>query len=490
MIIMKRNAFVLFLMLAFIAAPSSRAQYVVDTIDVPMGCFESWNQYSSDSLWIMTWPIPVNNNYELPEGWGVPMYFIDETVSYSGFTLPIQASVPLAKAYPDTVNAPQGSRALVTESFVLSDIMTPAVYSLAESFLDSTLTGTVLPTVVGTAELDMNRAMPLLERLMESDHSEMDWLLELSDSVDLNDYIHGGFPLNGFQPDKILGYYKYISASESPWPDNGAVLALGTRYDTLTHRRMMVGAGSKNLFQLYDTVMYEPFEMDYFSIGDYLPTGYEYSEADTLVLLIVSSASEKQFWRGSRLFVDSLRLMRLPGPCGRINNLQAPSHGHYWVQLSWNNTAAPDQWEVEYGVSGFEQGRGTVRTFSDSTGYIWDLEPLTEYDFYVRGKCGDSASTPWVFVSCMTDSMPQVQTIENVAGNAIKVYPNPTHERCVVDMQGEQVGMMRLYGVDGRLLQEIEVKEDKMEIALPSRGVFFVELATSKGNVYKKVVRE
>lgn len=491
MIVMKRCFFVFALLLGLVAMPSSRAQYV-DTIDVPMGCFEVWNQYPGDSLMLMGYPIPVNNSYQLPEGWGVPKYFIDDTVSYMSLVLPISANVPVAKTYPDTVNAPQGSSALVAESFVLSDIMSPAVYSMAGSLLDSSLTGTVLPTVVATAELDLNKAMPLLERLMESDHGEMNWLLELSDSVDLNEYIQGGFPLDGFQPDKILGYYKYISASIGPWPDNGAVVALGTRYDTLTHRRMLVGAGSKNLFQLYDTVVYEPFEMDYFSIGDYLPTGYEYSDADTLILMIISSASEKQFWRGSRLFVDSLRLMRLPGPCGRINNFAASSHGPSWVYLTWNNTATPDHWEVEYGVSGFVQGRGTVQTVSDSSTYIINLDPLTEYDFYVRGKCGDSATTPWVYVSCMTDSVPHhdEEGIDYAEGNTIKIYPNPTQGRCIVDMQGQSVKALKLYGIEGRLLQTVDVKEDKVELTLPSRGMYFVEISTGNGSVYQKVICE
>lgn len=486
---MKKNCLVLCLLLsAVLSAPTAKAQ-VADTMSVPFGCFEQWNTLPGDTMSLMGLPIPINSGYTLPEGWEIPHYDINDTVSYMGLTLPINTSIPLGKVYRDSVNAPEGSSALVAESFIFQDVLDPMAFSLAQSFLDTGLVNTVLPSVVSTGRVDINKIIPLMENILDNP-DDLSWLLDIVDTADLNNYISGGFPLNGFQPGRLLGYYKYIYDHSYGFRDYGAVIALGTRYDTIEHRRMIVGAGSKSLYQLYDSVNYEAFYMDYFSIGDYLPEGYAFSEPDSMVILIVSSVGEKARYRGSRLFIDSLQLVQFPGPCGRVENLREVFHNHMYVQLEWNNTATPDRWEIEYGTSGFMHGFGTVVTTSDSTYLFYNLSPNTSYDFYVRALCGDTATTPWVFISITTDTMPLPQSVTDVLEAGISLHPNPAQGRCMVDFGSVQVQRLRLYSVDGRLVEDKAVEGTEEELLLPHTGVYIVELQTPQGLVHKRLVNK
>ena len=479
------------LMVGILYAPSAKAQ-VADTMSVPFGCFEQWNAFPGDTTSLMGLPVPINGGYILPEGWDIPRYIVNDTIASFGMQIPINVTIPLAKVSRDTVNAPEGSSALIAESFIFEDVLEPVAYSLAEQFLDSSLVTTVLPTIVATGQVDVNKIIPLMEDIF-SNTEDLSWMLDILDTGDMNNYIRGGFPLNGFQPGRLLGYYKYIFDQTNPNRDYGAVIALGTRYDTLTHRRLIVGAGSKMLYQLYDSVNYEPFYMDYFPIGDYLPDGYEFSEADSMVVLIVSSIGEKGRYRGSRLFVDSLQLVQFPGPCGRVENLREVFHDYFFVQMEWNNSATPDRWEVEWDESGFAVGTGSTMIVTDSMCLIGNLEANTSYDFYVRALCGDSAETPRVFISVTTDTMPAPHNptgIADVDGTKISLRPIPSQGRCLVDFGGVAVEHLRLYTIDGRLVQDVAVKGESYELELPNTGIYIVELCTAQGLVHKRLVNK
>lgn len=483
---MRKIAYSFILLIALIAsATTSRAQIAIDTMDVPLGCFENWNDYPADSASMMFLSLPIDYGYKLPEGWDIPHYEINETINYSGFNIPIQASLPVGKIENDTVNMPQGHGALVAESFVMQDMMTPLAYSLASSFLDSSITGTVLPSIIASGQIHLENILPLVDQIFE-DMQNMDWMLQLIDSTDINEFISGGFPLNGFEPKKLIGYYKYIASNVDSVRDNGAIVAFGTRYDTLLHRRMLVGAGSKMLYQLYDTINYEPFTMDYFSLSEYFPAGYEFKEADSMVVIVVSSANEKARVRGSRIFIDSLRLVSKNIDCGHITNFTVDEIGIITVKVSWNNTAAPDRWEVEYGRHGFTQGRGESFTTHDTSLYINNLEAGTEYDFYVRGLCGDTAYTDWVFASATTDTIP-TYGIGQIIDNQAQVYPNPAHGTITIQQNGTPIQHITLYSIDGRQILSQPAQGDHITIQLPHTGLFILQLQTPEGNIHRRI---
>ncbi|MEW4925390.1 T9SS type A sorting domain-containing protein [Algibacter sp. 2305UL17-15] len=53
-----------------------------------------------------------------------------------------------------------------------------------------------------------------------------------------------------------------------------------------------------------------------------------------------------------------------------------------------------EEWQLEYGLKGFTLGEGTTKNYTSEDIIIGNLESNTEYDFYLRNKCGVRFSTP------------------------------------------------------------------------------------------------
>lgn len=63
--------------------------------------------------------------------------------------------------------------------------------------------------------------------------------------------------------------------------------------------------------------------------------------------------------------------------------------------VSWKNNGDANAWQIEYGVTGFTRGTGTILNISDTVVTISGLEPLTQYDVYVRSVCGNDLYGRW-----------------------------------------------------------------------------------------------
>lgn len=69
------------------------------------------------------------------------------------------------------------------------------------------------------------------------------------------------------------------------------------------------------------------------------------------------------------------------------------------VNLSWIKGSAENQWEIEYGVTGFTQGNGTIEQASTPSHILRDLNSLTTYDVYLRANCSavpDDDDSIWI----------------------------------------------------------------------------------------------
>lgn len=66
------------------------------------------------------------------------------------------------------------------------------------------------------------------------------------------------------------------------------------------------------------------------------------------------------------------------------------------VDLGWTAGGTETSWDVEYGLTGFNQGSGTLVSAVSSNPYsLSNLTPQTSYQFYVRADCGNSDLSPW-----------------------------------------------------------------------------------------------
>ena len=397
-----KRVFVLFLAFCFLFSLNLNAQTQDSTIAIPNPSFESWSTGSGYSVTVLFFPLSVYSSYTYPTGWNYPTYPVNETVTYSGMNVNVNTNLPLLKVANETSSVPNGSHALKMQSFMLSDIISSTVYGLASSSLDPMLTTTVFPTVLSTGNVDIDNLLPLLSTLT-ANLGNLSQVLSTFVNVDINTLIDGGVSLNGVQPSKLTGYYKYTSATSG---DNGGVLILGTKYNTTTHRREAVGGGYT--VALTDTASYAPFEVLYTPLSE-VNSSYPYMEADSLIIMMLSSANATP-QQGSALFLDNLQLLAVTSPtptdtCAAVANLTVQGVDTMHATLNWTCTGTPDHFELEYGVQGFAHGSGTTVNVNGNTYTLSSLQPDTHYDAYVRSVCSSTLASDWVMVSFHTDTL-------------------------------------------------------------------------------------
>jgi hypothetical protein len=83
-----------------------------------------------------------------------------------------------------------------------------------------------------------------------------------------------------------------------------------------------------------------------------------------------------------------------PPSCVAPSGLMATNLSFTGATLGWTAGSTETSWDVEYGVSGFTQGTGTMVSATTSNPLaITGLTGSTTYQFYVRAICGGSTST-------------------------------------------------------------------------------------------------
>lgn len=87
----------------------------------------------------------------------------------------------------------------------------------------------------------------------------------------------------------------------------------------------------------------------------------------------------------------------LPVPtCPQPTNLTASGATQTTVQVGWTNGGSETSWDIEYGLTGFTQGTGTIINNVPSNPYtITGLTPSSEYQYYVIAQCSPTDSSYW-----------------------------------------------------------------------------------------------
>lgn len=378
-----------------------RAQQV--TMPIPNGSFEQWTSHSGYSVTVFFVPISVYDTFSTPSIWNYPSYPINQTVSFMGSNVNINTSVPVVKTTRETGVVPDSNTAVRLQTIMLSDIVNSTVLALASGSIDTMLTQEIIPSILSTGEVDVEAFIPLISNLM-SGSGDLYSMLPTLLALDVNDYITGGLALGDFRPGRLTGSYKYQSAVSG---DNGGVLMIGTRYNTATHRRDIVGAGLNT--SLYDANVYTLFGVDYIPVSE-LVAGSPRLEPDSLIVLLFSSAGNNR-QQGSYLCVDNLMLWPAPDTCATVVDMELSNvvfDAFPEMVLEWNGSYQPDHWEVEYGPYGFQHGTGTFVETDEPYFEIYELEnagvlrPNTWYDFYVRSVCDDSVYGDWELMNYQT----------------------------------------------------------------------------------------
>ncbi len=112
------------------------------------------------------------------------------------------------------------------------------------------------------------------------------------------------------------------------------------------------------------------------------------------------------------MFVDNVvvdEIPQCPPPTTQnIANLAPTS-----VDLGWTETGTATTWEIEYGITGFTQGTGTIVSTTNNPYSLTGLTAGSTYDWYVRADCGGTYSG---WVGANTFSTPNAVTVPYAFG--------------------------------------------------------------------------
>lgn len=485
---MKKN--ILFFLSFALLGDLSHAQ---TPMAIPNGSFEQWTSHPGYSVTVLFVPLSVYDTFSTPSIWNYPSYPVNQTISFMGMGVNINTDVPVVKASRETGMVPDGNTAVKLQSFMLEDIINPTVLSLAGNYLDTSLTQQVIPSILSTGNIDINAFIPLLSDLM-SGSGDLYSMLPTLLAVDVNDYITGGLPLNDFKPGRLTGSYKYHSATGG---DNGGVMMLGTRYNAISHKREVVGGGININF--VDNNTFTPFEAEYLPLSQLIPSSPNL-KPDTLIVLLFSSASNNR-QQGSYLCLDNLELWPAPDTCASVFDIRLETSINDSLPttiLSWTGSSQPDRWQVEYGHHGFLHGDGTVVETDETFFVISELEnegilsPDTWYDFYVRSVCEDSIYGNWDSVSYLTPSLSGIDENRNLltTNSELIVSPNPANGLCRVVVADKRPAELKLYSIDGRLIQVLRTDGSPLVLTLPEKGIFLLHATTLTSVATCKIVNQ
>lgn len=479
-----------FILALFILLTFSNVSQAQTSIPLPNSSFENWSNGNGYSVTVIFIQLPVYESYTYPSDWNYPSYPVNQTVTYSGMNVNINTILPLIKVSHETSSVADGSSALKMQTFMLSDIINSTVYNLAQSSIDPELTSMVFPSILSTGEMDLDQMMPFMYTIT-SNMNSLAQLMATFVNEDINDYIDGGVALNGLVPGQLTGQYKYTSATGSG--DNGGILMLGTKYNTNTHRREVVGAGYTT--SLTDTSTYTAFNIEYRPMSEIIPT-QPMIDPDSLVIILFSSANNQR-QQGSILYLDNLQLWAYEpdiheDTCADVTGLTVDYVDTTLASLSWAIDENPDYWEAEYGIQGFSQGNGNVMTTVNNSLILSELQPDTYYDVYVRSICNDSIAGDWSFISFKTDEIvppdPDTTSVQTFAADHLICYPNPANGQCQLQFQQEKPLFIQLFSIDGKLLQQITPQTETITVSLPYSGVFILRCEMAQGIIVRKII--
>jgi len=124
------------------------------------------------------------------------------------------------------------------------------------------------------------------------------------------------------------------------------------------------------------------------------------------------------------IYIDDVKWL-VNSTCAEPTALTTASVTNNSAQLAWTSGGTETEWEVQYGLTGFAYGTGTMVTGITSNPYLLSgLNPDTSYQYYVRGVCTGPVNSSWsgpytfrTLCNYVTDFVETFDTTPTGAGN-------------------------------------------------------------------------
>ena len=178
--------------------------------------------------------------------------------------------------------------------------------------------------------------------------------------------------------------------------------------------------------------------------------------------------------------------------CPDATNLTASDVQGNSVVLDWSEGGRESEWEIEWGLEGFDLGTG-IRLTTDHHPYLLTgLTGETSYDIYVRAVCGSNfVSENWSNRVTITTEYSNINSIIDDA--RVRLYPNPTNTDVELTLPAT-TGEVKVEVIDvaGRvqLSDVLPASTTKTTLAVSqlSQGAYYVRVVGGDINTVKKLI--
>ncbi len=158
------------------------------------------------------------------------------------------------------------------------------------------------------------------------------------------------------------------------------------------------------------------------------------------------------------------------------------------VDVDWSDINGSSEWDVEYGVTGFTPGAGTVVRVNNKPFTITGLTKATTYDVYVSSICISGDSSVWsdVHTFTTTDDI----GVDNFGSDKdFKIFTQ--YSEIVVESNDASIDAVRIMDLSGKTLHHsmnINQRSVRIDALQLSKGIYTVMVQSSNGTVVVKKV--
>ncbi len=191
-------------------------------------------------------------------------------------------------------------------------------------------------------------------------------------------------------------------------------------------------------------------------------------------------------------------LMNYQTFCARVNSLTVHGSGEdlhvtadhriSGYSVTWVDATDTRRWGVSYGVYNPEYP-DILPTYREVDTPYFELPPLVpgrQYTVSVAAHCAEDnyGDDVWTYVNT-----PDLEGINGIGLTQLSIQPNPANGQCQVTLPDNTAAELRLYTVDGRLLQTVKASSSAvLELSMP--GVYLLHATTSTGVATYKIVNQ
>lgn len=330
-------------------------------------------------------------------------------------------------------------------------------------------------------------------------------------------YTYSNFP-NAVSNENYLHLYNRNDGSVYTWQNSGANLNTSNNELTLSNInarkefyladftfnpcQSSSGLGAINISYNNATLVWNggsgnSYNIEWGPLGFNLGSGNNVNNitADSLQLTGLSHSTSYQFYiedsctTGNSSWVGPYTFTTLE-ICPSISNIQVNNITANSAVLTW--TGGTPNWEIEWGITGFNQGSGILSNVTTNPHSLNFLSPSTTYDVYFRDDC-DSLSSNWSGPFTFT-TQPIGFGLENELQLDFQIYPNPTDEWIHINSgQLNDDVIISITDIKGKLISETKIhfsENFSVNIKLLPAGIYVLKIHHEDFQYISRIIKK